>query len=62
MWSRISQCLIQFLKREDGPTAVEYAVMLALIIVVCVSAITSLGGNANATFTSVGNTLGSTGS
>ena len=62
MWSRISQSLIQFLKREDGPTAVEYAVMLALIIVVCVSAISTLGTNANSTFTSVGNALGSTGS
>lgn len=27
--------VVQFLKAEDGPTAVEYAVMLALIIVVC---------------------------
>jgi pilus assembly protein Flp/PilA len=42
-----------FLAREDGPTAVEYAVMLALIIVVCLAAITTLGQTANATFTSV---------
>jgi pilus assembly protein Flp/PilA len=62
MFSRISQSISRFLKREDGPTAVEYAVMLALIIVVCVSAITTLGANANTTFTSVGNTIGSTGS
>jgi pilus assembly protein Flp/PilA len=48
-----------FLKREDGPTAVEYAVMLALIIVVCIGAITTLGGNAQSTFTSVGNAVGS---
>jgi pilus assembly protein Flp/PilA len=47
-----------FLKNEDGPTAVEYAVMLALIIVVCIAAITSLGTNANATFTTVGNAIG----
>jgi pilus assembly protein Flp/PilA len=60
MLSRISQSFVNFLKREDGPTAVEYAVMLALIIVVCVAAITTLGTNANATFTSVGNTIGST--
>jgi pilus assembly protein Flp/PilA len=46
-----------FLKREDGPTAVEYAVMLALIIVVCITAITALGTNANKTFTSVSNTI-----
>jgi len=48
-----------FLAAEDGPTAVEYAVMLALIIVVCIAAITTLGKNANSTFTSVGNTIGS---
>ena len=48
----------EFLKREDGPTAVEYAVMLALIIVVCISAITALGSNANATFTGVSNVIG----
>jgi pilus assembly protein Flp/PilA len=40
-----------FLAREDGPTAVEYAVMLALIIVVCVVSITALGSNSNKTFT-----------
>ena len=42
-----------FLKSEDGPTAVEYAVMLALIIVVCIAAITALGTNANAVFSNV---------
>jgi len=41
---------VDFLKREDGPTAVEYAVMLALIIVVCFAAITALGGTVNSTF------------
>jgi pilus assembly protein Flp/PilA len=54
--------VIDLLKREDGPTAVEYAVMLALIIVVCITAITALGTNANATFTDVSNTIGSTSS
>jgi pilus assembly protein Flp/PilA len=53
---------VEFLKREDGPTAVEYAVMLALIIVVCIAAVTTLGQNANSTFTSVGSTIGSTAS
>ena len=38
--------VVKFLKAEDGPTAVEYAVMLALIIVVCIGAVTTLGGNA----------------
>ena len=55
---QFAQRVVNFLKREDGPTAVEYAVMLALIIVVCITAITALGSNANATFTSVGNTIG----
>jgi pilus assembly protein Flp/PilA len=54
---RFSQFAVDFLKREDGPTAVEYAVMLALIIVVCITAITTLGTNANATFTKVGNAV-----
>ena len=45
--------LVKFLKQEDGPTAVEYAVMLALIIVVCIAAITALGSNANNTFSYV---------
>jgi len=43
----------RFLVSEDGPTAVEYAVMLALIIVVCLTAIQAIGTNANATFQSV---------
>jgi pilus assembly protein Flp/PilA len=51
---KICQLVAQFVKREDGPTAVEYAVMLALIIVVCIAAISALGNNANATFSSVG--------
>jgi pilus assembly protein Flp/PilA len=51
---KLGQFAVDFLRREDGPTAVEYAVMLALIIVVCIGAITTLGANANQTFTSVG--------
>jgi pilus assembly protein Flp/PilA len=47
---RFSRASVDFLRREDGPTAVEYAVMLALIIVVCIAAITTLGSNANSTF------------
>jgi pilus assembly protein Flp/PilA len=48
----------EFMKREDGPTAVEYAVMLSLIIVVCLAAISVLGQKASGTFTSVGQTIG----
>jgi pilus assembly protein Flp/PilA len=58
MLARISQAVSNFLSKEDGPTAVEYAVMLALIIVVCIAAITALGTNANATFTTVSNAVG----
>jgi pilus assembly protein Flp/PilA len=53
----IGSALVNFLKDESGPTAVEYAVMLALIIVVCITAITTLGNNANTTFTTVGNAI-----
>jgi pilus assembly protein Flp/PilA len=49
--------IVNFLKREDGPTAVEYAVMLALIVVVCIAAITAIGGASNDTFSSVGSAL-----
>ncbi|HLJ12258.1 MAG TPA: Flp family type IVb pilin [Planctomycetaceae bacterium] len=48
----------RFLVSEDGPTAVEYAVMLALIIVVCLTAIQAVGTNAQTTFTSVSGQLG----
>ncbi len=58
MLSKLQRHLVEFVKREDGPTAVEYAVMLALIIVVCITAITALGTNANKTFSSVSNTIG----
>jgi pilus assembly protein Flp/PilA len=54
---KFTQHLVNFVKREDGPTAVEYAVMLALIVVVCITAISTLGSNSNATFNKVGNTV-----
>ena len=47
----------RFLESEDGPTAVEYAVMLALIVVVCLTAIQAIGTNANTTFNSVASKL-----
>lgn len=49
----------QFLVSEDGPTAVEYAVMLALIIVVCLTAISAIGTNASTTFNKVSQSLSS---
>jgi pilus assembly protein Flp/PilA len=48
----------RFLVSEDGPTAVEYAVMLALIVIVCLTAIRSIGTNANITFDNVAKELG----
>ena len=62
MISRLHTHLVDFLKNEDGPTAVEYAVMLALIIVVCISAITTLGSNTNNAFSYVGTQVGKTSS
>jgi pilus assembly protein Flp/PilA len=62
MSSKLLRGVVNFLQNEDGPTAVEYAVMLALIIVVCIAAITTLGSNANNTFSYVGADLGSVGS
>ncbi len=47
-----------FLVSEDGPAAVEYAVMLALILVVCVNMITIVGASISGTFSSVQSSLG----
>ncbi len=55
---RLGRFCRDFLILEDGPTAVEYAVMLALIVVVCLVAITSVGTTANTTFTNVANSIG----
>lgn len=42
--------IVRFVKSEEGPTAVEYAVMVALIIVVAIGAITTLGTSVSSTF------------
>lgn len=47
----------RFMRSEDGPTAVEYAVMLALIVIVCLTAIGAIGTNANTTFDNIGKSL-----
>jgi pilus assembly protein Flp/PilA len=52
---KMTRWLGGFLASEEGPTAVEYAVMMALIIATCMLAITALGTNANNTFTRSGN-------
>jgi pilus assembly protein Flp/PilA len=58
MFSRFAQLFVSFVKSEEGPTAVEYAVMLALIIVICLAAITALGTAANETFGNVAMAVG----
>jgi pilus assembly protein Flp/PilA len=55
--NRLAWKVHRFLTSDDGPTAVEYAVMLALIIIVCLTAILAVGTNANVTFDSVGTKL-----
>ena len=47
----------RFLESEDGPTAVEYAVMLSLIVVVCLNAITAIGTRASSVFSKVANSI-----
>lgn len=47
----------RFLVSEDGPTAVEYAVMLALIVIVCLTAVRAIGTNASAKFQEAANAL-----
>jgi pilus assembly protein Flp/PilA len=54
---KITNSVKKFLVSEDGPTAVEYAVMLALIVVVCLAAVRTIGSRANSKFTAVGGYL-----
>jgi pilus assembly protein Flp/PilA len=56
----LARRVAEFLKRDDGPTAVEYAVMLMLIVVVCIASITTLGKNTSSSFSYVGSSLQST--
>lgn len=52
--TKLFRSAVEFLRKEDGPTAVEYAVMLSLIVVVCIIAITALGQSTSQTFSYVG--------
>jgi len=54
--------IVNFLQDESGPTAVEYAIMLALNVILCVAAITSMGTNANKTFSNVNAAFSNVGS
>lgn len=46
----IRNAIIEFLIEEDGPTAVEYAVMLSLIVVVCLTSIMTVADNTGQSF------------
>ncbi len=54
-----AQMIRRFLESEDGPTAVEYAVMLALIVIVCLTAIQALGTNASSAFQDIADDIDS---
>ena len=56
---QLFQRVDRFIRSDDGPTAVEYAVMLALIIIVCLVAIGSVGSKANTSFNNTANSLAS---
>ena len=62
MLSRLAREVAYFLRSEDGPTAVEYATMLALIIIVCIVSITTVGTNTNQNFQTAVNKIGKTSS
>lgn len=55
--SKFANSIKKFLISEDGPTAVEYAVMLALIIVVCLGTISTLGQRVNTNFEEISDYL-----
>jgi pilus assembly protein Flp/PilA len=53
----IMNSIKKFLREEDGVTAIEYGLIAALIAVVIITAVTTIGTNLNATFTTIGNAL-----
>jgi pilus assembly protein Flp/PilA len=56
--SALALKLRRFLVSEDGPTAVEYAVMLACIVLVCLTAIGSVGSNTSTMYNNIVTKLG----
>jgi pilus assembly protein Flp/PilA len=52
----------RFIREEEGATMVEYALMLALIAIVCITAVTLIGNRANSVFNSIANSLPASGS
>jgi len=49
---------LKLIRNEDGATAIEYGLIAALIAVVCIGALTTIGTNLNTKFTAVGTALG----
>ena len=58
---KLTEAVVRFVKREDGPTAVEYAIMLALIVTICIGVITTIGSNGNVLSTNAPATVAITG-
>jgi len=58
---KLTQAIVNFVKKEDGPTAVEYAIMLALIVTICIGVITTVGSNGNVLSTNAPATMALTG-
>lgn len=52
----------RFIREEEGATMVEYALMLALIAIVCIAAVTVIGASANNVFTNIADNLKNVGS
>ena len=50
---RIKSIPRQFIRDEEGATMVEYGLMLALIAIVCIIAVTAVGGNTNKVFDNI---------
>jgi pilus assembly protein Flp/PilA len=55
--AQFQQSILHFLRSEDGPTTVEYAVLLALVIMVCIGSANTLGANVGTTFSTVSSKL-----
>jgi len=57
MITEIKSLMGRFLCEEEGATMVEYALLLALIAIVCIAAVQLIGTNANTMFKSAANSL-----
>jgi pilus assembly protein Flp/PilA len=58
---KLTEAVVGFVKKEDGPTAVEYAIMLALIVTICIGVVTTIGSNGSVLSTNAPATVAITG-